>query len=311
MIEMLRKTLQLSSNAAIPVVGLGTWTLQPPALQPVIERAIELGCRHIDCAAIYENEKYVGEYLQSIFKNNERFNVARNDLFIVSKLWNTKHSREDVFTAFEQTLKDLQTDYLDLYLIHWPFSFHEDERGYSKLDANGVAIIKPVPISETWAAMEELLAQGKVRSIGVSNFTATHLAELLKAAKVKPAVNQVELHPFLPQHDLLTFCEKNEIRVVAYSPLGSGKQPSSMEHPAVVKIAKEMKMTPAQVLLSWAITRGTPIIPKTSQPERLEENFDIKPLDGESMTAINAITTRFRVVNPVEFWKVDCFDGEL
>jgi diketogulonate reductase-like aldo/keto reductase len=205
----------------------------------------------------------------------------------------------------------LQTDYLDLYLIHWPFSFEEDERGYSKLDANGVAILKPIPISETWAAMEELLIQGKVRSIGVSNFTINHLVELLKVAKVKPSVNQVELHPFLPQHDLLTFCEKHGILVGAYSSLGSGKQPAALEHPTVLKIANDTKMTPAQVLLSWAITRGTPVIPKTSHPERLEENFDLRTLDPESMTAINAIPTRFRVINPVEYWKLDCFDGDL
>lgn len=294
----------------MPIVGIGTWCLKLPALKGVIERAIELGCRHIDGAAIYENERHIGDILHGVFADKQRFKVVREDLFIVSKLWNTKHSRADVFAACEQTLKDLQVSYLDLYLIHWPFSFEADEQGYSKVDENGVAVIKPVPISETWSAMEELVRIGKVRSIGVSNFTISHLKQVLEIATIRPVVNQVEMHPFLPQHNLLKYCEENGIRIVAYSPLGSGKTPTPLEHPAILKVAGEQNMTPAQVLLSWALTRGTPVIPKTAKPERLEENFNLKLLDAGSMRMINAIETRFRAINPVEYWKHDCFDED-
>lgn len=198
---------------------------------------------------------------------------------------------------------------MDLYIIHWPFSFEADSEGNSRLDENGVAVIKPVALAETWSALEELVRLDKVRSIGVSNFTISHLQELLKVAKVKPVVNQVELHPYLPQPALLKFCEEHEIKVVAYSPLGSGGNPSLLNDPAILKVSQELDLTPAQVLLSWALTRGTIVIPKTANLGRLEENLAlVSNLPNDAMKMIDLVSTRYRFCNPIFWWKRDCFD---
>lgn len=198
---------------------------------------------------------------------------------------------------------------MDLYIIHWPFSFEADSEGNTRLDENGVAVVKPVALAETWSALEELVRLDKVRSIGVSNFTISHLQELLKVAKIKPVVNQVELHPYLPQPALLKFCEEHGIKVVAYSPLGSGGHPSILGDPTILKVAQELKLTPAQVLLSWALSRGTIVIPKTAHLERLGENFSlISRLPDDAMKTIDSIGTRYRFCNPIFWWKRDCFD---
>ena len=178
------------------------------------------------------------------------------------------------------------------------------------MDENGVAVVKPVPLAETWSAMEELVQQGKIRAIGVSNFTCQHIKQMIDGG-IRPAINQVEMHPYLPQSKLLNFCKDNGIKVVAYSALGTGETPSLMKDPVVVKVAKSLQMTPAQVLLSWAITRGTAVIPKTSNPARLEENFNLRTLDEESMCQLNDIKTHHRYICPVAFWKRDCFDHDL
>lgn len=203
-------------------------------------------------------------------------------------------------------------EYLDLYVIHWPFSFEAGPGGSTRLDENGVAVVKPVPLAETWAAMEELVRLNKVRSIGVSNFTVSHLQEVLKVATLKPVVNQVELHPYLPQPALLKFCEEHNVRVVAYSPLGSGGTPSPLNDPMVLKVARELNLAPAQVLLSWGLTRGTAVIPKTAHLKYLEENLALLPsLPDSAMEAINSISARHRFCNPVGWWKRDCFDESL
>lgn len=200
-------------------------------------------------------------------------------------------------------------DYLDLYLVHWPFSFEEDSEGNVKADKDGKSVIKSVPKTEPWAAMEELLEKGKVKSIGVSNFDIPHLKELLGYCKVKPAVNQCELHPFLPQDRLHKFCKEHGIHLEAYSPLGSGEDPSPLNDPHVKEVAKTNNLTPAQVLISWSITRGVIAIPKTSKPERLNENFGAKKLDDESMQKINSIKERHRLIKPTNFFKHDCFEN--
>lgn len=198
-------------------------------------------------------------------------------------------------------------EYLDLYIIHWPFSFEAAPDGDSLLDENGVAVVKPIPIQETWSAMEELVKMKLVRSIGVSNFTQHHLEELLASAKIKPAVNQIELHPYLSQRQLLDYCKKAGIVCVAYSPLGSGGHPSLIEDPIVCRLASKEGMTPAQLLLSWGYSRETPVIPKTANESRLKENINVRRLSDETMTELNAIKTQFRFCNPVDWWKRDCF----
>lgn len=154
------------------------------------------------------------------------------------------------------------------------------------------------------------MRQGKVRSIGVSNFTVSHLQEILDVAQIRPSANQVEAHPYLPQHDLLRYCEENGVRLIAFSPLGSAKNPSLLADNVINKVAVKLKMTPAQVLLSWAITRGAPVISKTSNLHHLGENLNLRMLDAESMREINSIPIRFRFINPVEFWKRDCFNND-
>ena len=173
-----------------------------------------------------------------------------------------------------------------------------------------MAVLKPVPLSETWAAMEELVRQGKVRAIGVSNFSRNRLKEILDMASIRPVANQIEHHPYLPQELLATFCEQNGIRLVAYSSLGSGKSPSLLRDPTIGELATQLGMTPAQVLLSWSYSRGIPVIPRTSNPGRLEENFTLKSLAAEHIQKIGDIPTRFRYINPVDFWKRNCFDED-
>lgn len=176
------------------------------------------------------------------------------------------------------------------------------------MDENGVAVIKEVSMTETWSAMEELVQRGKVRAIGVSNFTIAHLEELKQTAKIMPTVNQVELHPYLPQPALLKYCQEHGIQITGYSPLGSGKEPSLLENPIIKEIATEKKMTPAQVAIAWGLTRGEVVIPKTSKVQRLQENFLVSELDADSMKRLDSINFNYRYCNPVEYWKRDCFD---
>jgi diketogulonate reductase-like aldo/keto reductase len=203
----------------------------------------------------------------------------------------------------------LQLSYLDQYIIHWPFSFEADGQGNSLTDENGVAVIKPVSLEETWKAMESLVLAGKVKSIGVSNFSKKHLEEILSICEIPPAVNQVELHPYLPQWELLEFCEKHQITLTAYSPLGSGfSTPSLLHDELVIKAASIAGITPAQMLIAWAVQRGTPVIPKTANVSRLRENLQIpETVPQESMKILNSIEKRYRFINPVSFWKRDCF----
>jgi len=201
-------------------------------------------------------------------------------------------------------------NYFDLYLIHWPFAFESDEKGGNKCNQAGQAVLdNTVTIEETWATMEEIHAQRKAMSIGVSNFSIKMLERILKVAKIKPAVNQVEMHPYLPQDELLNFCKKNGIVVEAYSPLGTGGEPSLLNDPVIKEVASREGMTAAQCLISWGITRGTVVISKTSTPERVAENIHLCELSAESMKRIETgITIRHRFCDPVSFFQHDCFN---
>jgi diketogulonate reductase-like aldo/keto reductase len=300
----LKTIFKLNIGATIPSLGLGTWRAEEGKVGEAVKAALRVGYTHLDCAYVYENEAEIGKAIKES-------GVSRDKIFITSKLWNTFHRPELVRPAIVGTLKDLQLDHLDLYLMHWPLAHVNDGTGNSKKDANGVSIIdNEVTVAETWAAMEKLVDEGLVKSIGVSNFNIANLEALLKQCRIKPAMNQIELHPYLSQQALVDYCTKNDIVVTAYSPLGS--QPKEGEttvlnDSTVLKIANKYGKTPAQVLISWAIQRDTVVIPKSSNPDRIAQNFSVFELSAEDMKALNALDRGKRYVDPSDWWKTDIF----
>jgi len=273
--------LVLNTGARMPLVGLGTWQSAPAEAGQAVEYALsECGYRHIDCAHIYGNEKEIGEAFGRIFHSGS---VKRGDVFITSKLWNNAHRESAVRKACEATLHDLRLDYLDLYLMHWGMASSPEED--EAMDADGNLIVDQAPIRETWEAMEELVGAGLVKAIGVANFTAPMLLDLLSYAKLRPATNQIELHPYLQQSRLVEFCQRLGIVVTAYSPLA---RPGYKEMTArlvdetlIQKIASAHGKTPAQVLLRWGIQRDTIVIPKSTHPDRIRESLSSSVAPGE------------------------------
>jgi len=315
--------LKLNTGAVIPSVGLGTWRAPANEVGKAVEFALsEARYEHIDCAAIYKNEKEVGEALTKVFGKGTR---NREDVFITSKLWNTEHRRERVRKACEATLRDLGLDYLDLYLMHWGIAIPPNDapptsnpfgRWTEQLDEHGFLITEEVSIRETWEAMEELVESGLVKAIGVANFTGPMLADLLSYARIRPAVNQIEVHPYLQQNELLEFCAYQGVVVTAYSPLGSPGNfgdmglPALLVDPVIRDIASAHGKSPAQVLIRWGIQHGTAVIPKSLHPERIRENIEIAgfELSGEEMRMITGLNRNLRFVNSNDWWKIPYFN---
>ena len=297
------KYLTIADNQTIPALGLGTWKSNKGEIAAAVTEAIKIGYRHIDCAPIYMNEQEVGTTLHAALQSGQ---VQRDALWITSKLWNNAHAKKHVRPALEKTLRDLQLDYLDLFLIHWPVHFQANVMFPRKPEE----FIAPagIPIGETWQAMESLVEKGLCRFIGVCNFNLIRLEELKKQANIQPLMNQIELHPYLQQTEMLNYCKANRTLLTAYAPLGSGDRPAGMKkadepsllaHPTILEIAGRTGYTPGQVLLAWALARGTVVIPKSVNPERLRANFAAADLSLEpnDITAINALEAGYRYVD--------------
>jgi alcohol dehydrogenase (NADP+) len=279
-------------RGAIPAIGFGTLIRDHTAARQAIKVALELGFRHLDCAELYRTEGVAGEAMREAF---EAGTVRRENLFVTSKLWNNNHRPERVGPALDRSLQRLGLDYLDCYLVHTPYAFQpgdeldpRDEQGQPIYDA-GVTLI------ETWQAMERLVDEGKCRAIGLSDITLDKLKEIVAAARIKPAVVQVECHPYLQEWELFEFCRQEGIVLLAFAPLGHGMNPRVTDDPVIQAIAQRTHKTPAQVALTWAVQRGCAFLTTSTSPEHIRENFDISPLPADAMQEMrNDIATNVR-----------------
>jgi alcohol dehydrogenase (NADP+) len=285
--------IPLSRGAGhIPALGFGTLIPDPAVTITATTDALEAGFRHFDCAERYGNEREVGRGLQAGLAAG---GIAREDIFVTTKLWNSNHRPERVEPAFQASLDRLELKDLDLYLIHTPFAFQPGD-DQDPRDKNGnVLYDRDVSLLDTWKAMETLVDHGKCRAIGLSDITLNTLKSIYESARIKPAVVQVEAHPYLPETELLQFCQERGIVFLAFAPLGHGMKMGLLEDPVIAAIATRVGKTPAQVLLAWAVQRGTAVLTTPRTAARAKENFDISRLPEDAFGEINRIQIRQRL----------------
>jgi aldehyde reductase len=281
-----------SGDASIPALGFGTLIPDPAETKLATRNALEIGFRHFDCAERYRNEREVGEALQAGLTAGA---MSRDDLFITTKLWNTNHRPERVEPAFEASRIRLGIDFVDLYLVHTPFAFRPGDDLDPRDEHGNVLYDEGVTLFDTWRAMESLVDHGRCGAIGLSDITLEDLVPIYDSARIKPAVVQVEAHPYFPQTELFEFCKQKGIVFLAFAPLGHGIKPGPLEDPEVLAAAREANQTPAQVLLAWAIQRGSAVLTTAKTPARARENFNISALPKSAFDRINEIQTRQRL----------------
>lgn len=283
-------------SGAMPALGFGTLIADPVATKPATKAALEAGFRHFDCSERYRNEQAVGEALQEIF---EAGTIERKDVFVTTKLWNNNHRPERVKPAFEASRRQLQLDHVDCYLIHTPFAFRPGDDQEPKDDRGRIVYDSGVTLPETWRALESLVDEGRCGAIGLSNVDLKKLREIVEVARIKPAVVEVESHPYLPEWDLLDYCRQHGIVLLAFAALGHAMEPRLLDDPVIVAIARRVGKTPAQVVLAWAIQRGTALLTTSVTPSRIRENVDLSTLPDDAMQEI-----RDRVATKVRFNRV-------
>ncbi|QIP01952.1 aldo/keto reductase [Bradyrhizobium symbiodeficiens] len=297
--DALRDTrISTHGSVTIPAVGFGTLIPDPVVTKQATKAALEAGFRHLDCAERYRNETSVGDAMQDAFRTGT---LQRQDLFVTTKLWNTNHRPERVRPAFDASRKRLRLDDIDCYIIHTPFAFQPGDDPDPR-DASGQVIYDSgVTLAETWHALERLVDEGHCKSIGLSDITLEKLKEIVAVARIRPAMVQVEAHPYLPEWELLDFCRAHGIVLQAFAALGHAMEPRVLEDPVITAIARRVHKTPAQVALAWAVQRGTAFLTTSTNPGRIRENLAISALPEDAMRQMrDEITTNVRFNTVVE-----------
>jgi diketogulonate reductase-like aldo/keto reductase len=297
--DSLRYTRILThQSGTIPAVGFGTLIPDPLVTRRATKAALEAGFRHLDCAERYRNEEAVGDALQETFKAGT---LQRKDLFVTTKLWNTNHRPERVRPAFDASRRRLQLDEIDCYIIHTPFAFQPGDEQDPRDEHGRVIYDSGVTLAETWGALERLVDEGHCKSIGLSDITLDKLREIVSIARIRPAMVQVESHPYLPEWDLLDFCREHGIVLQAFAALGHAMKPNVLADPVITAIAERLHRTPAQIALAWAVQRGTAFLTTSTNSRRIQENFDISALPEDAMREMrDQITTNIRFNTVVE-----------
>lgn len=287
-----KKIALAHGSGELPAAGFGTLIPDPLVTRQATGAALDVGFRHLDCAERYRNEEAVGDAIQDALKAGT---LQRKDLFVTTKLWNTNHRPERVKPAFDASCRRLRLDYIDCYLIHTPFAFQPGDEQDPRDERGQVIYDDGTTLADTWRALERLVDEGRCKAIGLSDITLEKLQAIVAIARIKPAVIQIESHPYLPEWDLLAFCQAQGIAVQAFAALGHAMEPSVLNDPVIEAIARRAHKTPAQVALAWAVQRGTAFLTTSTKPQRIQESFDISALPDDAMQEIRQrITTNIR-----------------